>query len=242
MSATKAMFSTLLALASGLTLSTASAATLTLNPTVDGQVTQNGGGAVVEVQSPSDVMFATLSGPLSTTVVFEFDLRSVAPSSVTGAQLVLTQFMNTGTSPGQSALVLGGEAGDGLITLDDIGMGTVLSTLAIDNSVNLPSRTLHVFEIDPSRLFSLSGTSAVSLRLTATDRDGVTNFSFFGLGSTKVDYDLIAPGVQGGVPAYLMFTTSAVPEPESVSLALAGLTGLVGLSVVARQRRARQPH
>jgi PEP-CTERM motif len=226
-------------LAMGMASQGAFAASVTLLPTADGQVTQNGQGAAIEVLSGGDVITATLSGPLSSTLALEFNLAGVMPTQVTGAQLILTQFGNTGTSLGQSTLLLSGSAGDGLITLSDLDGGGPLAVKVINNTIDMPWRTEYVFDINPASLFSLSSSSAVTLYVKANDPDGVTRFAFFALESQTIDYDLIAPGIQAGVPARLVLTTSPVPEPSAIAMVLAGLASL---SVVARQRRARQVH
>lgn len=245
MSATRHLAAGLVALSMALSLGTASAAaptTITLNPTADGEILENDDGTTgLGVFTGSDVLTTTQSGPLSSTIALEFDLGGIVPGSVSGVQLVLTQFGSTGTSPGQSLLKLQGYAGDGVITLADISpdfsslgtLGMPLASNVVDNTVDLPMGTRHVFDILPASLFALPG-PLVTLRVNASDADSVTRFVFFGLESVGVDYDLIAQGIQGGVPAQLVFTTMApVPEPETIALMLAGLAVVGG---VARRR------
>jgi len=224
------------------TASAAAPTVITLNPTADGHIIENGAGDTgLGVFTESDILTTSQSGSLSTTIALEFNLGGILPSSVTGAQLILTQFTFSGTSPGQSLLTLQGYKGDGVITLADISRdfspegtpGVTLDSNLVDNTFNSPPRTLYVFDILPASLFALPG-PLVTLRVNASDPDFVTSFAFFALESTGVDYDLIAPGIQGGVPAQLVFTTMApVPEPETILLMLAGLAVVGG---VARRR------
>ena len=237
----------LVALAMALTVSTASAtipASIVINPTADGELVENGtGNTGLALNTESDILTARQSSQLSSTIALEFDVSGITQSAVTGIQLILTQFGNSGTSPGSSLLKVLGHAGDGVITLEDISsdfsalgtLGTPLASRVVNNAVNLPSGTQHVFDIVPASLFALSG-SRVTLRVNASDNDLVTSFGFFGLESVALDYDLIAQGIQGGVPAQLVFTTMApVPEPASVAMMLAGLAILGGVA----RRRAR---
>jgi|GEM_PF-1639361 len=243
----KPLLGGLVAMAMALSVSAASAtvaSSITIYPTADGELVENGDGNTgLSTDTQNDVLRATQSGPLSTTIALEFDISGITQSAVTGIQLIMTQFSNSGTSPGTSLLKVLGHAGDGVITQEDISsdfsalgtLGTALDSNVVDNTVDLPWRTQHVFDIVPASLFALSG-SRVTLRVNASDSDSVTGFAFFALESVAVDYDLIAQGVQGGVPAQLVFTTMApVPEPASVAMMLAGLA-IMG-SVVRRRAR-----
>lgn len=248
MAASPLLFASALALASAMTVSSASAATVTLNPTIDGQITENGDGTTgQEVLVGGAELFTRQSTFLSSTIAFEFDLSSIVASAVTGVQLILTQFGDSGVLVGDTALQVQGYAGDGQITFQDINpifsfagtIGDTLGTITLNDGVNYPFGAQYVFDIDPAALFGLVGPGdLLSLRVNALDADTVTQFGFFGISSTGIDYDLIAPGTQGGTPAQLVFTTqqpSAVPLPASLPLLVAGLWALA-----FARRRARK--
>lgn len=211
-----------------------SAATVSLAPTVDGSVIQNG-GAAFGTDSTSDGVLLQVSGPLSQIGVFEFDLSSINLAAVTAAEFVVAQAGPHLQAPGGiTHFFLEGYGGDGAVTISDLSAaGTLLGAFDIGDLNAGGFNTEWSFGIDPLFFLGLGG-GLVTLRLGVSDPDGFTGLSIFTNESEFIDRNVILPGVQGGTPPRLNFTVAAVPLPASLPLLLAGLGGMVML----RRRRS----
>lgn len=218
------------------------AATINLQAIDDGTVTENGDGLIFanSVNTIDTQVGPVQSGPLTTTSVFEFDLSGFTAANVTGARFIVTQSATGLFGGGQTSLELDGYAGDGAVTAADIHPYFNASAIADPPLQPLASLTPdhsspgvrfdeRVFDLDVLELFAqVGGNGLITLRLIAIDTDGVTGLPLFSNESTTVDWNIILPGVQGGVPARLELTTAPVPLPASLPLALTGLAGLLG--------------
>lgn len=223
------VFATALAFANSL-----SAATLSLAPTVDGSVIQNG-GAAFGTSDTTDGVLLQVSGPLSQIAAFEFDLSSINLATVTAAEFVVAQAGPLLQTPGEvTRLFLEGYSGDGSVTVSDLSTaGVSLGAFDITDANAGGFNTEWSFAIDPLFFAGLGG-GLVTLRLGVSDLDGFAGLSIFTNESEFIDRNVILPGVQGGLPPRLNFTVAAVPLPASLPLLLAGLGGVAML----RRRRA----
>lgn len=186
------------------------AASVTLNPTADGDVQTWGGD---DVDTTDMVLSFTQSGGLARNAILEFDLSSIPDSATINSatfSMVLSRFVsNTGSNP--AAIDIFAYSGDGIVDISDYAAaGTqVFDGTTPHGGSNGDIRSFNFSNISP--ISSLLSGNLLSLRLEtdsfASIQIGALESTSIGSGTLTIDY-------------------TAVPIPAAAWLFVSGLAGL----------------
>ena len=193
----------------------AHAASVTFDPTADGDVQVFGGD---DVDSIDDVLSVTQSGGLARNAIFEFDLSSIADDATIDAvtfSFTITRFVsNTGGNP--AAVELFAYSGDGVVDIDDFGAS---ATQVVDSTAAGGGSAGDTFDFSFGTVAPVQDALAGDELTVRFETNSFASIALAALENTSFDAATLTVDytpAPGGGPA-------PVPLPAGLPMLLAGL-------------------
>ncbi len=201
----------------------ASAAPVSFNPTVDGDVQTFGG---LDIDTADATLAFTQSGGLERKIVLEFDLSSIPDTAVINSVNLTMNLTSPIIGPFLPAVYdVFAYNGDGAVTESDFNAS---STQVVDSTIDNPENSGLVISRNFSTLLPVMAALAGDLLTVRLETDSFASGFFASIDSSN---ELLFPVLT------VDFTVSQVPVPAALPLAM---TGLAALGFAGWRRRRSQ--